>query len=171
MGRAGATIHLVRDSSMLVPSAFRSIRSSGMIQCADETRRWSAPSRILGQLLRGCDRRCDRDENRMPRMFAAQSTQQIVLRMAGGGTITVPRNNVQYTRVSKLSQGFNSCSRYCQVLTVTRRGNTWAIRGDHSGRSGRRAQDCRHRFIVGRGDWRGPSRHIDRGRPENLWSL
>ena len=36
-------------------------------------------------------------------LIAEDSEQQVVLRMAGGGEVAVPRNNVQYTRVSKLS--------------------------------------------------------------------
>jgi putative heme-binding domain-containing protein len=43
------------------------------------------------------------DGRNLTGLIVEDSPQQIVLRMAGGGEVTVPRNNVQYTRVSKLS--------------------------------------------------------------------
>ncbi len=43
------------------------------------------------------------DGRNLTGLIAEDSEQQVVLRMAGGGEVAVPRNNVQYTRVSKLS--------------------------------------------------------------------
>jgi putative heme-binding domain-containing protein len=43
------------------------------------------------------------DGRNLTGLIVEDSPQQIVLRMAGGGEVAVPRNNVQYTRVSKLS--------------------------------------------------------------------
>jgi putative heme-binding domain-containing protein len=43
------------------------------------------------------------DGRNLTGLIVEDSQQQIVLRMAGGGEVAVPRNNVQYTRVSKLS--------------------------------------------------------------------
>ncbi len=43
------------------------------------------------------------DGRNLTGLIVEDSEQQIVLRMAGGGEVAVPRNNVQYTRVSKLS--------------------------------------------------------------------
>jgi len=43
------------------------------------------------------------DGRNLTGLIVEDSEHQIVLRMAGGGEVAVPRNNVQYTRVSKLS--------------------------------------------------------------------
>jgi putative heme-binding domain-containing protein len=43
------------------------------------------------------------DGRNLTGLIVEDSPQQIVLRMAGGGEVSVPRNKVQYTRVSKLS--------------------------------------------------------------------
>jgi putative heme-binding domain-containing protein len=43
------------------------------------------------------------DGRNLTGLILEDSPQQVVLRMAGGGEVAVPRNNVQYTRVSKLS--------------------------------------------------------------------
>src|SRR5262249_10892517 len=43
------------------------------------------------------------DGRNLTGLIVEDSPQQIMMRMTGGGEVAVPRNNVQYTRVSKLS--------------------------------------------------------------------